>query len=225
MSHSELMKDATWTDFRESDLVKQALTHPSCAKTVDDVPYNNQRLEFLGDSVLGMVIAEMLFDMYPTEQEGELARRFAALVCGERLVEVAKKIDLGSALILSSSEEENDGRNNPSNLEDACEALIGAIYLDCGMDAAKQFIYQHWYDLAESVSEPPKDPKTTLQEWAQAQSLPLPQYKLLDEEGPAHAPQFTIQVSVKGKGEASATASSKKAAERDAAEKLLSELD
>ena len=214
-----------WHSYRESPLLTQALTHPSCAKKdAAGLPYNNQRLEFLGDSVLGMVVAEMLYEMYPNEQEGELARRFAGLVCGERLVEIAHSIGLDEALILSDSEEENAGRENPSNLEDACEALIGAIYLDAGFDTARQFIYQHWHGLARSVSEPPKDPKTGLQEWAQGRGLPLPEYKLLKEDGPSHAPEFTIEVSVKGHGSASAMASAKKAAERAAAAELLKEI-
>ncbi len=210
-----------WKAFEGSSLVCQALTHPSCAQKRDDAPHNNQRLEFLGDSVLGMVIAEMLYEMYPAEQEGELARRFAGLVCGEQLVEIAYSIGLDKALILSESEEENDGRNNASNLEDACEALIGALYLEKGFELAKQFIAQHWYELAKSVSEPPKDPKTALQEWAQGRGLPLPMYQMLKEDGLSHAPEFTIEVSVKGGGAAQAVAGSKKAAEREAAKLLL----
>lgn len=218
------LADVQWQQLRESDLVKQALTHPSCAQKREDLPYNNQRLEFLGDSVLGMVVANILYDMYPAEQEGELARRFAGLVCGETLVQVARSIGLDKALILSDSEEENGGRTNASNLEDACEALIGAIYLDAGFEAARQFVRQHWLALAQSVSEPPKDAKTGLQEWAQGRGLPLPKYTLLKEDGLSHAPQFTIEVSVKGKGSASATAGSKKAAEREAAAELLKKI-
>lgn len=213
-----------WKIIRESDLVKQALTHPSRAQTAGENPYNNQRLEFLGDSVLGLVIADMLYHMYPNEQEGDLARRLSALVCGERLVEVAHSIGLGETLILSESEEENNGRENPSNLEDACEALIGALYLDGGFDAAKQFIHQHWHDLAKSVNEPPKDPKTELQEWAQQRKLPLPEYEEINREGPAHAPEFTIKVSVANHGDAQATANSKKQAEREAAQALLAKI-
>lgn len=224
MAQPEWMHGAVWSDFRESTLMKQALTHPSCAQTRNDLPYNNQRLEFLGDAVLGMVVTQMLYEMYPHEQEGELARRLSALVCGERLVEVARSINLGDALILSASEEDHDGRNNPSNLEDACEALIGALYLDGGFEAAQQFIYQHWHDLAQSVTHAPKDAKTALQEWAQARSLPLPDYVVIDETGPAHAPMFTIEVRVKNNGQAQATAASKKLAERMAAEALLGKL-
>lgn len=224
MSGPALFEGSQWHTYRESELVKLALTHPSCAKVKDGAPYNNQRLEFLGDAVLGMMIAEMLYEMYPQEQEGELARRLAALVCGPVLVEIALRTGLSDAMILSDSESQHDGRNNPSNLEDACEALIGALYLDGGMDAARQFIHQHWHELARSVKQAPKDPKTGLQEWAQARGLPLPAYSVIREEGPAHAPQFTVRVSVKGHGEAEATASAKRHAEREAAEKLLETL-
>ncbi len=224
MSQPEWMQGAVWSEYRESALMKQALTHPSCAQTRDGLPYNNQRLEFLGDSVLGMVVTQMLYEMYPTEQEGELARRLSALVCGERLVEIARSIDLSAALILSASEEDHDGRNNASNLEDACEALIGALYLDGGFEAARQFIYQHWHGLAQAVTHAPKDAKTALQEWAQARGLPLPEYVVVEETGPAHAPLFTIEVRVKNKEAVQATAANKKLAERLAAEALLATL-
>lgn len=210
--------------FSNPDLLDEALTHPSCAKQVKGRPFNNQRLEFLGDAILGAVIAKLLFDLYPGEQEGDLARRFAALVCGEQLVEIAKQIDLPGAIRLASSEEEAGGRANPSNIEDVCEALIGALYLDGGMEAAEPFILEHWRTLAESVSEPPKDPKTGLQEWAQGRGLPLPHYAVIEETGPAHAPHFTIEVRVEGHPPASAKAGSKKAAEREAAATLWERL-
>jgi len=222
MSTQSLFEDVTWDAFRESSLMRQALTHPSCGLADEHgVPVNNQRLEFLGDSVLGMVVADLLYTLYPHEQEGELARRLSALVCGNILVRVAQSIDLGKALILSPNEEENDGRNNPSNLEDACEALIGALYLDGGYETARAFIVEHWKPLAESVQEPPKDPKTALQEWAQGRGLPLPRYDVIETTGPAHAPEFTIRVSVEGQGHAEAKANAKKHAERLAAAALL----
>ncbi|MAR56254.1 MAG: ribonuclease III [Rickettsiales bacterium] len=202
----------------------QALTHPSCAQKKDGLPFNNQRLEFLGDSVLGLLIAELLYTMYPDAPEGELARRFAALVCGETLVAVALSIGLDQALILSDSEEDNDGRHNPSNLEDACEAMIGALFLDGGYDMARQFVHRHWHELALKLNEPPKDPKTTLQEWAQKQGLPLPEYQVIETHGPSHAPVFTIEVTVEKRGSAQAQAKSKKAAERDAAAALLAQV-
>ena len=211
--------------FKDEALLRLALTHPSCAKTEDDAPYNNQRLEFLGDSVLALLVAELLYSMYPHEQEGDLARRHSALVNGAQLSEVAKTLGLGESLQMSRSEEECGGRENASNLEDACEALIGAIYLDGGLQAAQAFVHAHWSKLAEAVSEPPKDPKTGLQEWAQARGLGLPVYRVASHTGPAHAPEFTISVEVEGYPPAQAVAGSKKQGERDAAEALLASVE
>lgn len=210
--------------FNNPDLLALALTHPSCAKQKSGMPLNNQRLEFLGDAVLGLVVAELLYEMYPHEQEGELARRFAALVCGERLVAVAKELELGAALTLSKSEAEAGGRDNASNLEDACEAVIGAMYLDGGLEAARPFVLRFWRGLAQSYAAPPKDAKTALQEWAQGRGLPLPEYVVVSETGSAHAPQFTIEVRVQGQNPTQATANAKRVAERLAAEKMLEEI-
>ena len=201
--------------FRDESLLKLALTHPSLAKA-----HSNQRLEFLGDAVLGAVVAHILYAMFPTEQEGELARRHSALVCAQTLTQIARDIDLGDALCIASSEV----RDNASNLEDALEALIGAIYLDGGFTAAEAFIKHQWHDLAQKVTAPPKDAKTALQEWAQARGLPIPDYTVLDTSGPAHAPVFTIEASVVGHEPAQAKASSKRAAEQQAAAQLLERL-
>lgn len=205
--------------FRDSALLTLALTHPSVLNRP-----SNQRLEFLGDAVLGVVVARILYEMYPTEQEGELARRHAALVRGETLTQVAREIGLGEALSIGVSEQ-SGGRDNPSNLEDALEALIGALYLDGGMDAAEGFITPRWKEMAGSISTPPKDNKTALQEWAQARGLPIPAYTLLATTGPAHAPEFTTQVSVQGYPPAEAQAASKRNAEQLAAGILLKQLE
>lgn len=183
--------------------------------------YNNQRLEFLGDRVLGLVIAEMLYHAYPEAREGDLAKRLAALVCGETLANVAKRIGLSECIILSDSELGTGGRGNVSNLEDVCEALIGAIYLDKGLEEARHFITQHWTPLLAGVHITPKDPKTALQEWAQAQGLGLPDYCEIGRSGPAHAPEFTIEVTVAGYSSAVGKATSKRAAEQLAAKALL----
>ncbi|MDE3036903.1 MAG: ribonuclease III, partial [Pseudomonadota bacterium] len=191
------------------------LTHPSAGRGK-----SNQRLEFLGDAVLGAVVARLLYDAYPAEQEGELARRLAALVRGETLTAVARGIGLGETLTLSAGER----RDTASNLEDALEALIGAVYLDGGMAAAEAFILSRWTELSRNIVVPPKDAKTSLQEWAQARTLPVPVYALIESTGPAHAPQFTIEVTVQGYPPAQAQAASKKLAEQAAAEKLLETL-
>ena len=198
--------------FCDPELLELALLHPSLAR-----PTSNQRLEFLGDAVLGAVVARILYDMFPNEQEGELARRHAALVCGATLTQVAKDIGLGDALRVASGE----ARDNASNLEDALEALIGALFLDGGFAAAEGFILPRWRELAGKVSAPPKDAKTALQEWAQARGLPIPGYLVLETEGPAHAPLFTVEVCLQGHPTAQAQAGSKRAAEQLAAAQLL----
>lgn len=205
--------------FRDSALLKLALTHPSVARA-----QSNQRLEFLGDAVLGLVVARILYDLYPAEQEGELARRHAALVQGITLTAVARDIGLGEALNVGTSEIQSGGRDNASNLEDALEALIGAIYLDGGMQAAETFIVPRWTEMAKKVEAPPKDAKTSLQEWAQARGLPVPTYTLVESTGPAHAPLFTIEATVQGYPPTQAKAASKRVAEQAAAGMLLERL-
>ena len=201
--------------FRDGDLLALALTHPSTGRA-----QSNQRLEFLGDAVLGAIVTRLLYDAYPHEREGELARRHAALVRGDTLTAVAREIRLGEALSVGPSEQ----RDTASNLEDALEALIGAIYLDGGMEAAEAFVVPRWKQLAGRTAEPPKDAKTALQEWAQARGLPVPVYTMVDSTGPAHAPEFTIEVMVQDQPPARAIAASKKQAEQLAAAELLKAL-
>lgn len=205
--------------FRDVSLLEQALTHRSLAR---EHPHN-QRLEFLGDAVLGLLVAELLYSLYPDADEGDLSKRLVALVNGAQLATIAQQLDLGALLFMSPSEEEQRGRENSSNLEDACEALLGAIYLDGGLDAVRGVFAQFWKPLAETLTSAPKDAKTALQEWAQARALPLPEYKVLSAEGPAHAPDFVIEVAVNGKT-AQGRGANKRVAERLAAETLLKQL-
>lgn len=202
--------------FRDSSLLTLALTHPSVLGQK-----SNQRLEFLGDSVLGAIVARILYDLYPDEKEGELARRFASLVRGETLALVARDIHLGDALIIGTSEKQAQGRDNDSNLEDAFEALIGAMYLDGGFEAVEAFIKPRWILLAGQRETAPKDGKTALQEWAQGRGLPVPVYLLMETSGPAHAPQFTIEARVQGHAPETAVAPAKRTAEQLAATALL----
>lgn len=205
--------------FRDGGLLKLALTHPSVARA-----QSNQRLEFLGDAVLGTIVARILYDLYPAEQEGELARRHAALVRGETLTKIAREIGLGEALQIGSSETQSGGRDNASNLEDALEAIIGALFLDGGLAVAEDFVVPRWTEMARSVATAPKDAKTALQEWAQARGLPIPPYRIVESTGPAHAPEFTIEVTLEGYPSARAKAASKRAAEQLAAAALLETL-
>jgi ribonuclease-3 len=172
-------------------------------------------LEFLGDRVLGLIVAEMLLETFPDEDEGMIARRHAALVRAEALTRVARDVGLGGALRLKGE------RPNPAILADACEAVIGALYLDGGLDAASRFVRQAWQELLAETPAPPKDAKTELQEWAQGRALPLPSYREIGREGPAHAPVFTVEVDVTGLPPIRAQGASKRTAEQRAAEQML----
>jgi ribonuclease-3 len=174
--------------------------------------------------VLGLVVAEMLYRTFGKEDEGAMAKRLAALVRQEGLAHVARSIDLGSHLILSRGEAEGGGRDNAATLADACESVIGAIYLDAGLDAARQFVERHWAELVAADSKPPQDAKTALQEWAQAAGLPLPIYEVVESSGPPHDPTFTVEVRVSGKRTAQASGKSKRSAEQAAAASLMAEL-
>lgn len=223
MTNFKTLETKIGYNFRRKLLLEEALTHPGCARVEDGVAFNYQRLEFLGDSVLGLVIAEILYGLYPKESEGSLAKRQASLVRADTLVGIARTLQLGDYLILGHADQAN--RDNPSHLEDSCEALIGAIYLDGGLAVATAFICDHWLPLARGVAEAPKDAKTSLQEWAQGRGLPLPVYRVIETSGPAHAPEFTMEASVDAQhGKAVAKAASKRQAEQLAAAELLKQV-
>ncbi|MBK0400055.1 ribonuclease III [Limibaculum sp. M0105] len=204
--------------FARPALLAEALTHPSAASPARP---DNQRLEFLGDRVLGLVIAEALFAAYPGESEGTLAPRFNALVRRETLAEIAREIRLGEHLNLGRSESLSGGRRKVAILADAMEAVIAALYLDGGMPAARGFIERHWTTRLQAPAEAPQDAKTRLQEWAQGRGLAPPDYQVLDRTGPDHAPVFTIEARLATGEHATAEAPSKKAAEQAAAARLL----
>ena len=187
-------------------------------------PSTYQRLEFLGDRVLGLVIAEHLFNAFPEESEGELARRYAVLVSMTTLADVARRIQLASHVKFSRGEAAQNGADNSANLADTCEAVIGAIYLDGGIEEARTFIEREWAELIRVQDKPPRDPKTGLQEWTQARGLGLPLYEIISQGGPAHSPTFTVEVSVKGFSPATSQGKSKRSAERLAAEQMLAQL-
>ncbi len=211
--------------FRRPELLTQALTHPSVAQTPGERAATYERLEFLGDRVLGLVIARLLFETFPDEPEGDLAPRFTNLVRREGLARVAADIGLGEHVILSRGEEETGGKQNPGILADVLEAVLAALYLDGGLETADRFIRRHWNELMTEDAVPPKDSKTRLQEWAQGRGLPLPEYRETGRQGPPHAPLFTVQVSLPGQHPASATGPSKRAAEQKAAAALLEDMD
>jgi ribonuclease-3 len=198
------------------------MTHSSAAGHRRGADDSYERLEFLGDRVLGLIVADLLYRSFSTESEGALARRHADLVRREALARVAGELALGEFLVLAKSEEDAGGRNNPALQADACEALIGALYLDGGLAAARTFVERHWRPLLAASEKPPQDPKTALQEWAQARGLALPVYRELDRTGPPHDPVFVIEASVAGYPPEVGEGRSKRLAEREAAERLLS---
>jgi len=204
--------------FKDCQLLIQALTHSGAARNRLD---SNERLEFLGDRVLGLALAGMLLETFPDEAEGKIGYRFSALARAEALTRVADNIDLAPHIRLDRGEENVGGRDNPSIQADCCEAIIAALYLDSGFEAAERFVHQHWLPLMSEDQAPPKDAKTLMQEWAQAQGLPLPVYRVADREGPAHAPHFTIEVSVHEEKPAKGKGTSKQAAEQAAAGALM----
>lgn len=212
--------------FADPGLLQQAFTHSSAFGTaaLRRRGLSYERLEFLGDRVLGLVVAEMLYRAFPEESEGPLARRLAELARKETIARVASSLDLGRHLVVSRGEEEGGGRGNPSLLADACEAVIGALYLDGGLAPAKAFIERHWQVLIAEDTGPPKDAKTALQEWAQGSGLPLPVYRIKSSAGPPHDPVFEIEVAVEGRGPVTGSGRSRRAAEQAAAAALLSEV-
>ncbi len=209
--------------FRDPALLEQALTHSSAGGQRG--AGSNERLEFLGDRVVGLVVARLLYQAFPDEREGALARRHAVLVQRDSLAAVARDIGLAEHLRLSRGEEEAGGRHNLGLLADACEAVIAALYLDGGLRTAERFIRRHWRPLIAADVRPPTDAKTALQEWAQARGLALPVYRETAREGPAHAPVFSVEVEVPGLAPASATGRSKQIAEKTAAERLLRRIE
>ncbi|MDF0600821.1 ribonuclease III [Psychromarinibacter sp. C21-152] len=204
--------------FADPGLLQRALTHASMSTPTRP---DNQRLEFLGDRVLGLVMAEALLAADPEATEGQLAPRFNALVRKETCAEVAGQLRLGEVLRLGRSEMMSGGRRKQALLGDAMEAVIAAVYLDAGFEAARGVILAAWGDRVSTVEEDARDPKTSLQEWAQAQGQKPPSYDEVARSGPDHAPVFTIEVRLESGETGRAEAPSKRRAEQAAAQALL----
>lgn len=204
--------------FRDTSLAERALTHVSAIQGRAPARTKSyQRLEFLGDRVLGVVIADMLFAEFPSAAEGELSQRLAELVRKESCADVARGWNIGTYVRLGDSEANSGGADKTPILGDVCEAIIGAVYLDGGYDAARKLIEENWRARMQQPRRPLRDPKTALQEWAQGRGLPAPTYSEENRSGPAHAPQFVIAVHVEGFAPASAKGTSKRAGEQAAA--------
>lgn len=225
------MAEAAWAEierllgheFRDRGLLREALSHPSLDGARDGRS-DYDRLEFLGDRVLGLLIAERLFADDAGASAGDLAVRFNTLVRKETVAEVARGVGLGAHLRMAPNEAAGGGRDKPAILANACEAVLGALYLDGGLEAASRFVEAHWRRRLLEAEAAGKDPKTQLQELVQGPSVPPPSYRVLGQEGPAHDPVFTVEVEVCGRGSATGRGSSRRRAEQDAAASLLREL-
>jgi ribonuclease-3 len=211
--------------FRDAELLEEALTHASSVRPVpggrSPVQRNYQRLEFLGDRVLGLLVAHLLIERFPEDAEGALTQRHVALVRKEALAEVALRLGLGRWLQVAPSEANQGGCARPAILADGCEALLGALYLDGGLEAARRFVAAQWQPLIEAVQSPPRDAKMALQEWAQARGLERPAYRVVATSGPPHAMTFTVEVSLADEAPIAAAGTTKRAAERAAADLML----
>ncbi len=207
--------------FSDEDLLRQALTHASASNNkVND----NQRLEFLGDRVLGLVISQALFEADRSAREGQLAPRFNALVRKEACAEVAEQINLGDALMLGRSEMRSGGRRKVALLGDAMEAVIAAVYLDSGFSTAQALILRLWGERIFTAEARAVDPKSALQEWAQGRGLPTPIYADISRSGPDHQPVFVVEATLSSGQAARGQAASKKAAQVQAATALLAQV-
>jgi ribonuclease-3 len=199
-------------------LLKLALTHASKNRDV-----NNERLEFLGDRVLSLAIAHEIYTRYPGESEGDLALRHAALARADVLAGIARAHELSADILVAHGEQGATARLD-NVMADCLEALIGAVYLDQGYDVCARAVGVLWAGVLGDMTAPPRDPKTILQEWVQGRGLPLPVYAEIARSGPDHAPEFTIEVRVKGAAPVSATGLSRRLAEKAAAMKMMEKI-
>ncbi len=202
--------------FKNLTLLENALTHASTGGA-----QTYERLEFLGDRVLGLVVADHLYRKFPKEPEGDLARRLSALVQGETLAKIARALGMGAYIALSEAERNAGGDNNDHILADVMESVIGAMYLDGGFEPCETFILKGWGDRFYKMSEPPRHPKTQVQEWAQARGLTLPKYEISGQSGPDHAPVFEVSLSVGSFDKAYGSGRSRQEAEKEAAASFM----
>lgn len=207
--------------FGDPPTLEMALTHISALKGARNRGGSYQRLEFLGDHVLGLVISDMLYRAFPKADEGELSRRLADLVRKETCTEIARSVDLGAVIRVGSSEHNAGARSRPAILADVCEAVIGAVYLDGGYKAAEEVVERLWQVRLRATAQPLRDPKTVLQEWAQARGLPTPAYREIARSGPDHSPEFRVAVQLPALAPAEGLGRSKRAAEQAAAAAML----
>lgn len=206
--------------FNDLRLLQRALTHSSAPAVVSGETASYQRMEFLGDRVLGLVVADLVYERFPDADEGELSRRLTRLVRKETCAKVAAKLDIGAMIRMAEGEDKSGGRSKTAILGDVCEAVIAAIHLDGGLEAARRFITTHWSPFLVDDA-PLRDAKTALQEWAHKRGFDTPVYKVKDRSGPDHSPQFTIEVVIAGSHGDVGRGRSKRAAEQAAARAVL----
>lgn len=216
--HPHTLTEKLGYSFKHPELLDEALTHVSAPHGKGK---SYQRLEFLGDRVLGLAISELLFQDFPAAPEGELSRRLAELVRRESCAEVALSWDVGPHLKIGAGEAQAGERRNPAILADVCESIIGAVFIDGGYDDAKALIARAFADKLNAPQRPLRDPKSALQEWAQGRGLPTPVYGIVDQTGPDHAPKFRVMVKVKDAEREFGLGASKRIAEQAAARSLL----
>jgi ribonuclease-3 len=214
------LEDTIGYRFADPALLERALTHISALSGASRVS-SYQRLEFLGDHVLGLVISDLLYRKFPKANEGELSKRLADLVRKETCAEIAQAMDIGPEMKLGSSESQAGGRRRATILADMCEALIGAVFVDGGYAKSAAVIEKFWGERLENPGKPLRDAKTMLQEWAQARGLPTPAYKEVARTGPHHKPEFKVAVVLPQKEPVEGSGSSKRAAEQAAATAML----
>ena len=216
MSDLQALQTKIGHRFSNLKLLEIAMTHSSTgAKT------NYERLEFLGDRVLGLTVSETLYAKFPNEPEGHLAKRLSALVQGSFLAQISREMDLGQYIIFSDAEKQAGGAENDNILADVFESMIGALYLDTNYETCRDLIKTLWGDRFDTMKKPPQHPKTRLQEWAQSQNLPLPQYKIAGQSGPDHAPIFEICLSIAGYKDITVEGPSRQEAEKRAASAFI----
>ena len=207
--------------FKDQRLLERALTHVSAIPAKGARVDSYQRLEFLGDRVLGLAVSDMLHAAFPKAAEGELSRRLADLVRKETCADVAREWGVSDHVRLGSGEAQTGGASKVAILGDVCESLIGAVYLDAGFEAARDLVNRNWSERMLKPRRPLRDPKTALQEWAQARGLDTPIYREAGRSGPAHAPKFVISIEIAGFAPIEAEGASKRTAEQAAARAFM----
>ena len=207
--------------FSSIELLARALTHSSYESVVRGKALSYERLEFLGDRVLGLVIADYLCKNFPDQDQGVLSRKLTQLVRGETCAMISRKLGLGRFMLLGEGEVQTGGRDKEALLSDVCESVIAALYEDGGLEVARAFILREWDDFLQGRQALMKDPKTALQEWSQARGHGTPRYEETGREGPDHHPLFTIEVHIDGLAKAKARGASKREAQQAAARALL----